>query len=182
MDDIIMNDYASWRIEKDTFLDRVKKSALLERIADVIKVTDFLYEKSLEKPLDSDEQDIFQTGFLFLNDQISTLQMYLSTYFDDDVNEFMKFDNLINLVLYIEDFSEELYQFTNDSEHLEMFTDLEDELDEMIQNRVLDYKILDRFNKKSEKVSRELDFEYTGILEVFTRVCEHYSLYENLEK
>lgn len=182
MNDVVLKDYASWRMEKSSFIERVKKSAIIERLSDVIRVTDYLYERSLKEKLDSDELDIFQTGFLFLNDQFTTLEMYLSTYFDDDVNEFMKFDNLINLVLYIEDFTEELYQFTNDSEHLEVFTDLEDQLDEMIQDRVLSYKILEEFNVKSEIIAKQHGFEYTGIIEVFTKVCEHYNLYDPVEK
>ena len=182
MSDAVIKDFASWRVAKSGLIEKAKDSVIIERIADVIRATDYLYNKSLEQTLDADDMDIFHTGFLFLNDQFATLEEYLSMYFDDDINEFMKFGPLINLLLYIEDFSEELYQFTKKAELLESFANLEDDIDTALQNRDLDLGFVDEFNFLSDQLVKKYNFDYVGILEVFTKVCEHYGLYDTVEK
>lgn len=81
-DEKVYHEYASWKMENHDLLKYLvdNNSDLIIRFKHVIDVIDHLYDKLIDDPNFSDEEDhIFETGFYYLFDQIEEITGLLKT-------------------------------------------------------------------------------------------------------
>ena len=75
-DERVYHEYANWKLEHHDLLKYLvdNESDLTLRFKHVIDVTDYLYDKLIDDPNFSEEEDhIFETGFYYLFDQIEEI-------------------------------------------------------------------------------------------------------------
>lgn len=177
----VFTDYVSWKFENYTLVsDLVKKnSACISRFTHVIAVTDYLYDKYINNSLHLPEEEelIFETGFNYLFKRFETIEEILKTDFDNSVYRMNKFATTVNLVLYIDDFMEDLDNFDNTSDSLEELNVLEQKV----------YKYLS--TKKSApdtffalvddtviRIYEELEQNYYGVNDIMYDIAIQYGL------
>lgn len=132
----IYTDYANWKFENYDFISALVKgkSKSIARFTQVIAVVDYLYEKRVETGVDLDETEeiIFESGFEYIHNHFMTLQNIWEKNFDKNLPEMEKLSKTINLLLYVNDFQNEILNsnddITNDVKKLDDF-----------EEQVLDY-------------------------------------------
>ncbi len=128
----IYEDYFNWKNENlDLINELIKmKSKIISRISHVIAVVDYLYNKEeKENKLEDYLENIFEHAFDYLHDHFVTINELLVKEFSDSVEEMNKFEKTINLLLYINDFENELEnQDDYKKEDLNKLTDLEEKV------------------------------------------------------
>src|SRR5690554_1848246 len=109
-DELKYHEYANWKMENHDLLKYLTEnnSDLMIRFKHVLDVTDYLYNKLIDDPnFSEDEDQIFETGFYYLFDQIDKITQLLKPY----QNEFKALEKRakeINLLLSAIDFQNEL--------------------------------------------------------------------------
>ena len=129
--------YQSWYIENKAFFEALKShdSVLYTRLYPVYEVLNHLYDMHQEDEyLDEDIDKIIQVGLEFIHQQIFTCKTYYTQFFNEDFHAFMKYDQVINYLLFIEDLKYELVEQGIEYNHQEM-DDVVEELEAMIQNK-----------------------------------------------
>ena len=106
----IYDDYISWKEENFDVIKALitTKSKIISRFSHVIAVVDYLYEKNIVSPLDEDLEYIFSSGFDYIHDHLLTVTTILEKEYRKNVVEMNKIERSINLLLYVNDFEDEL--------------------------------------------------------------------------
>lgn len=175
---IASNDYKHYCRDNFELLDNLKNNHYItyERFQDVIYSLDFIaanYEKYKDHESMADFEDIFEVGFSYFHSELEQVKIYFNHYLNKDYFLLKKYDALINLSLYIDDFVEAL----NEKEYLtkerektlkKVLTDIED----IISNK----KDWDEelFEKLNETVSSCVPYktEINTTQELFFKVAE----------
>lgn len=183
----IYSDYESWKKDEEDFLLSLirTKSKSISRFTQVIAVVDYLYmkQKSLNMPLDSDEENIFSVGFDYIYDRILTLKMQYENNFNKDIILFNKFEKSLNLLLYINDFQDELLNATDDiDKDMDKLNELEEKVLKSLEAHIdvedgmfvlLDEETKNMFNR------HHLELNLTE--EIFYEIAIHYNIYKEPE-
>ena len=149
---------------------------LYERIKDVLYSLNYIaenYEKYMDHESAVDFEDIFEVGFSYLHSELEQIKVYYENNLNGDFILFKKYDPLINLLLYIEDFTETLKEqeyFTEKREKTldEVFSKVERIIVEKLEWNDDDF---DEFNDKILScVPYKVDITTTQ--EIFTKIAE----------
>ena len=135
----IFDDYKSFKDENKKLIDFLVKnnSLLLNIMRPVLIVVDYLYEYSLKNKISKDEEYIFNTGYDYLYDQFQIINTILEQILDNNYNNLKKYEKTINLLLYINDFKQEVLNDDRISNNIDSFLNLES-------------NVYDSLNKKEE--------------------------------
>ena len=110
---IAIPDYRHYFSDNQNLINNLRNNnfVLYDRIKDVIYSLDFIadnFEKYENHESATDFEDIFEVGFSYFHSQLEQVKIYYEEYFKKDIILLKKYDSLINLVLYIDDFIETL--------------------------------------------------------------------------
>lgn len=135
----IFDDYKSFKDENKKLIDFLVKnnSLLLNIMRPVLIVVDYLYEYRLKNKISKDEEYIFNTGYDYLYDQFQIINTILEQILDNNYNDLKKYEKTINLLLYINDFKQEVLNDDRISNNIDSFLNLES-------------NVYDSLNKKEE--------------------------------
>lgn len=108
----IVSDYTNWRFDKSDLINTLvsKKSDILRRFSHIILITEYYYNEVVNNnlTLSSDEEVIFSTSFNYLYNHFNTIEIILDKYFNKNIEEMEKIAKTINLLIYTNDFQNEL--------------------------------------------------------------------------
>ena len=135
----IFDDYKSFKDENKKLIDFLVKnnSLLLNIMRPVLIVVDYLYEYRLKNKISKDEEYIFNTGYDYLYDQFQIINTILEQILDNNYDDLKKYEKTINLLLYINDFKQEVLNDDRISNNIDSFLNLES-------------NVYDSLNKKEE--------------------------------
>ena len=123
----IYEDYINWKEENFDIIKALIaiKSKVISRFSHVIAVVDYLYEQNIKEPLNEDLELIFDTGFNYIHDRFLTITTILEKEFRKNVMELDKIAKSINLLLYVQDFEDELLNVKHTKEDETKLNDFE---------------------------------------------------------
>lgn len=172
---LILQDYANWKMENVEILERFKHndSIIYDRLEPVYAVLNHVYEMALEEELSEDLQTIFQVGLNYIHSQFEVIRVYYEKLFDSDCDLFEEFAPLVGYLLFISDFRADLEEY----EELIDFEPL-DQVETMIENMIAERD--DRFeyaaqqlNKTTNEIVEQLDFEYVSVIDIYVEIAEN---------
>jgi hypothetical protein len=132
----IFTDYANWKIENYEMIQALitLKSKVISRFSHVIAVVDYLYnEKIKNKDMETYLEDIFDSGFNYLYDRFQTISQIAKEQFRGNIQELDKIAKTINLLLYTDDFLDEIYNVEYKKEDLNRLEDFEQKVYEYVE-------------------------------------------------
>ncbi|MGM9971523.1 MAG: hypothetical protein ACI35W_03880 [Anaeroplasmataceae bacterium] len=164
----LITDYGNWKFENYELIDTLIKnnSNIIRRFPHVLIVVDHFYNLVTHKnyTLSKDEEVIFETGFNYVFEHFNTINLILTKYFNNNINEMERISKTINLLLYTNDFERELEN--KEKEDLTAIKKLND-----FEQRVLKY-IEQRLEAPDEMfallndITSSIFDEYYGINEI----------------
>lgn len=136
----IYTDYGNWKFDNYDFITSLvkKQSKAISRFTQVIAVVDFLYEKRVKenKELSPEEDTIFDVGFNYIHDHFLTIQNLFEKVFAKNLEEMEKYSKGINLLLYVNDFENELLNATDNIDaDMKKLEDFEAKVLDCIENK-----------------------------------------------
>lgn len=102
----IYEDYANYISECQELIEEMIQynSSVYYAIADVLKVTDYIYQKNEKKEtIDEDMLEIFEIGYGYLANVLGDLKTYYLDYFDKNIEVFNYYSELMLYSIYIEE-------------------------------------------------------------------------------
>jgi hypothetical protein len=181
----IFEDYEDWKNENlDLINELIKlKSPIISRISHVIAVTDYIYNMYVQNQTVEDYlENIFEHGFDYLHDHFVTITTILHKEYRNNLVGMNKIAKTINLLLYVNDFQNEL---ENDENHKD---DDEKKLSDFEQ-KVLEY--IEKHEDAPDELFAVLDditidifpSDYKSVNDILFEVAEQLGLikYQNDE-
>ena len=175
---IASSDYKHYFSDNQALINNLKNNnfVLYERFKDIIYSLDFIsenYEKYEHHESGPDFEDIFEIGFTYFHSQLEQIKIYYEEYFKKDIILLKKYDLLINLVLYIDDFIETLNEqeyYTKEREETlkEVFDNIEEILSKKLEWNDDDYE--DMNSKIASCIPFKVDIATTQ--EIFAKIAE----------
>lgn len=136
---IASKDYKSYLQANENLFQLIDDNSpvLHDRFHDVIIVLNYICTLEEESELVEEEFEIiFETGFSYLHEQLETIKIYYKNYLKENLNDFKKYENAINYILMLDDFTEALKEKNLLHEEIETaFTDLGKKLDQIIMKK-----------------------------------------------
>jgi hypothetical protein len=175
-DELKYHEYANWKIENHDLLKYLTEnnSDLMIRFKHVLDVTDYLYNKLIDDPnFSEDEDQIFETGFYYLFDQIDKITQLLKPY----QNEFKALEKRakeINLLLSAIDFQNELATLEDyDDTDMADLIDFEQEITKKIENKEeVEEDMYEKLDRITFEIFNKLDVEYYPINDIFLEIAD----------
>lgn len=166
------NDYLNFKEEKYELIEFLvnSNSNIIVRFKHVLAVIDFIYERHCaEVKLNTEDENIFQTGFNYVFDRFNLIELMLSKIFNNNKEEMELFSKTINIILYVNDFKDEVENFDRDTkEQLDDLSQYEESILSLLEHKEhatdVEFGLL---NDLSLKVFDDLGEEYYGINEIF---------------
>lgn len=165
-------DYLSFKEDKYELIEFLVKndSNIISRFKHVLAVVDFLYEKHCDdNSTDATEENIFQAGYNYVFERFNLIELMLKKTFNDDLEEMESFAKTINLILYVNDFKDEVSNIDDSNENaINEFSQYEDKILSILENKEhakdADFALLDDI---SIRVFETIGEDYYGINEIF---------------
>lgn len=175
-DELKYHEYANWKMENHDLLKYLTEnnSDLMIRFKHVLDVTDYLYNKLIDDPnFSEDEDQIFETGFYYLFDQIDKITQLLKPY----RNEFKALEKRakeINLLLSAIDFQNELATLEDyDDTDMADLIDFEQEITKKIENKEeVEEDMYEKLDRITFEIFNKLDVEYYPINDIFLEIAD----------
>lgn len=168
----IYTDYGNWKFENHELINALisLKSKIISRFSHTILVVDYLYDKRVKKgSLDETLEVIFETGFNYIHDHFMTIQSILKSEYRGNIKEMDKNAKTINLLLYIQDFENELMNKPDyKDEDYKKLSDLEDKVNEYIERHE---EIPDAYFGILDDITVQIFDEYQGVNEIMYEVA-----------
>ena len=166
-------DYASWKKTNQKTIDFLleKNSLIIARFKYVLLVVDYLFNKVTQenKKLNLDEEEIYEVGYSYLFDRFNTITLLCEHEFDNSYVKMEHYAKSINLLLYIDDFIDEIDSLDGDhnQEH-QQFVDLEDQVMQSIENKfVVPDELFALVDDISLNIFTRLGIEYYSITDIY---------------
>lgn len=180
-DETQYHQYASWKVSNEEFLKKLQNtdSGIYFRFAHILTVTDFLYDKLIDDPNYSDDEDIiFITGVNYLSSLIYDLTMILKEIYQDDFEKFLNDEKKITLVMDIIEFQNELLRYENvESTDMNYFIDLEKQiLDNIKNNKEIPDSIYQELDNKSVLIFKKYTDDFLPITTIFLEIAAELKL------
>ncbi len=179
----IYEDYEAFKREKKDLINNLvkTKSKIIGRFAPVFAVVDYLDCEHAVRNLNSDEETFFSYGFDYIYDQFEYIDTLLKNQFDSKVEAMNEYQDTINLLLFIQDFKNEILSSNdpNVKKGMKKFQDLEDKVTKLLENKenVTEdyYGLLDDI---SFQVFEANGLEIQTIDQIFYEVAIEYGIYD----
>lgn len=173
--DIILKDFANWKLENDELIERFRAidSKIYRRLEPVIAVLNYTYQRAINQgTLNEDLETIFNVGLNYLNTQFEVIKIYYQTLFESKCHEIEEFGILVNYLLFINDFRSDLERF-EDYVEIEKLDEVETLIEDMIAQRDNDVDTAkEALDKAVMSVAKLLDYEYTPIIDIFYEIAK----------
>jgi Na+/phosphate symporter len=175
-DELKYHEYANWKIENHDLLKYLTEnnSDLLIRFKHVLDVTDYLYDKLIDDPNFSDDEDqIFETGFYYLFDQIETITELLKPYQNDYKALELRAKD-INLLLAAIDFQNELASVDDyDESDMADLIDFEEELTKRLENKEeVSEDMYEKLDHMTYEIFNKMNVEYFPVNDIFLEIAD----------
>lgn len=180
MDNIIYNDYASWLIESDELLNKLKEEApfIYQRYQHIFEVVTYVYNLKVDgEELSEDEEDIFALGFGFLFEQTDSINMLCKSFFESNFKALAKEVKSVSLYLDLQELIKDLESLIDDEDEIAPLKELEDEIYDNLKNKTkLREDIYEEFNVKTMNIYRNNDLNFYPVKEIFFEIADLYNL------
>lgn len=177
IDELIYHEYAGWKLEYNELLENLKtlNSPLYSRVETILNVLDFLYDKLIDDPAYSEEEDqIFETGFQYVYDQIRQIDTLLKDIYKGDVKALNDNSKEINLLLNTVDFENELLSAENlDPKSLQFFLDFEQEiLAKLSSGEPIEDSYYEKLDIESQLIFKKHKLDFYPIETIFLEIAD----------
>lgn len=180
MDEFVLKDYASWKMENYEMLEQFKQNGnpIYDRLEPVYVVLENLYEMACSnEQLDEDLENIFNIGFQYLYSQLNLTKIYFENLFKSACDDFEEYSEMLLFLLYIFDLRTDLESHDLDSD-LEVLNNTETYIENMIMQRGHDYDFVrDMMNETIKQVFETIDYEYVSIVDIYVEIAENLGIY-----
>lgn len=170
------NDFKSWYLENATLFEELhnKNSVLFYHVKDIIDSLAYINDMIDNDNASSELYDIFDTGYAYLYAYINELKIYLNNYFDNDMNELLKYEVFLRYCFYLNDIKdllidENIYNGDIKEEIDYILNDIEEVLK---KNKLKDEMLLDEYDSRMEIVIPK-DKHIQTIPEIFSTVVDN---------
>ena len=176
-DEKVYHEYANWKIENHELLKYLveNNSDLILRFRHVIDVTDFLYDKLIDDDhYTEDEDQIFETGFYYLFDQIEEIATLLKKAYQNNVRDLEKRAKDVNLLLSTIDFQNELLGVENfEQKDMDKLVEFEQfVLEKLEKKETIPDHMFSKLDKISYEIFNKLNLEYYPIDDIFLEIAD----------
>mgnify|MGYP006935330587 CR=1 FL=1 len=184
MDEFVLKDYASWKMENLEILNTFKlnNNPIYERLEPVYAVLEHVYEMACDqKEIEEDLESIFVIGFNYLHSQFNVIKIYFESLFQSKCEDFETYSEMLLFLLYIFDVRTDLENHGYESD-IEVLNHTETYIENMIMERRNDFEyVRSMMNTALKKVSETINYEYVSIVDIYVEIAENLDifLYEN---
>ena len=180
MDNFILKDYASWKIEHHELINLFQENnnLIYQRLEPVFVVLDHIYTLACEtEKLDEDLDTIFEIGFNYLNAQFNVIKIYFESLFSSKCDDFQEYSEMLLFLIYIFDIRTDLENHGYDSD-MDALNNAETYIENMIMERRDDYDyVRDMMNEALKSVFNSIDYEYVSIIDIYFEIAENFGIY-----
>lgn len=180
MDNFIIKDYASWKIENNEMITVFKKNdnLIYQRMEPVFMVLDHIYTLACEtEDLDEDLDNIFEVGFNYINEQFNVIKIYFESLFSSNCEDFEEYSEMLLFLIYIFDIRSDLENHGIDSE-IDELNNVETYIENMIMERRDDYdNVRNMLNEAFKSVFASIDYEYVSLIDIYLEIAENLGIY-----
>jgi hypothetical protein len=180
LNQFILKDYASWKLENHATLELFKENnnIVYQRLEPVFVVLEHIYELACETELiDEDMSTIFEIGFNYIHDQFNVIKIYFENLFQSNCEDFEHYAEMLLFLTYIFDVRTDLENNGVDSD-VEELNEIETYIENMIMERREDYEYVRvRLNEALNKVFETIDYEYVSIVDIYVEIAENLGIY-----
>lgn len=180
LDNFILKDYASWKIENHEMITLFKKNnnVIYQRLEPVFMVLDHIYTLACEtEELDEDLDTIFEVGFNYINAQFNVIKIYFESLFSSNCEDFEEYSEMLLFLIYIFDIRSDLENHGIDSD-IEALNNVETYLENMIMERRDDYDyVRNMLNEAFKSVFSSIDYEYISLIDIYLEIAENFGIY-----
>lgn len=174
----MITDYGNWKFENYTLIDTLikKNSNIIKRFPHVLLIVDHYYNLVTHDnyKLNNNEELIFSTGFNYVFEHFNTINLILTKYFNNNIDEMEKISKTINLLLYVNDFERELEnQENNDLTAQKKLSDFEERVLRYIEAKL---EAPDEMFALLNDITSTIFDEYYGVNEIIYDICQELGL------
>lgn len=173
-------DYQSYLKANSTLFDLIDNHApiLHDRFHDVIVVLNFICSLEEQNEIIEEEYEvIFESGFSYLHEQLETIKIYYKNYFRENDEDLIKYQTVINYILFLDDLTEALSEKNMLSDEVNnVFTELGKKLENILINK-------EKFNDEDiDNINATVDSYISHTDDVFTTDYIFSLIVDELEK
>jgi len=162
----VYHEYANWKIENHELLTYLveSNSDLILRFKHVIDVTDHLYDKLIDNDKYTDEEDqIFETGFYYLFDQIEEIATLLKKSYQNKIKDLEERSKDVNLLLSAIDFQNELLSVV----------DFEQNILKKLENKEeVPINMFEELDQITLEIFTKLNVDYFPVNDIFLEIAD----------
>lgn len=176
-DERVYHEYANWKIENYDLLKYLveSNSDLIIRFKHVIDVTDYLYDRLIDDQNYTDDEDqIFETGFYYLFDQIDEIVTLLKSSYKNNIKDLEQRAKDVNLLLSTIDFQNELLGVENfEQKDLEKLVDFEQNILKLLENKQeVPINLYEELDQMTLEIFSKLNLEYFPVNDIFLEIAD----------
>ena len=180
MNQFVLKDYASWKLENHTTIETFKENnnIVYQRLEPVFVVLEHIYNLACEGEVeDEDMATIFEIGFNYLHDQFNVIKIYFESLFQSNCDDFVHYAEMLLFLTYIFDIRTDLENHGFDSDIADL-NDIETYIENMIMERREDFDYVRvTLNEALNKVFEMIDYEYVSIVDIYSEIAENFGIY-----
>lgn len=180
LDEFVLKDYASWKIENHVVLDtfRNNNNEIYKRLEPVYLVLEHIYDTACEQQeLDPDLETIFQIGFQYLHAQFNVMKIYFESLFQSNCQEFEQYHEMLLYLMYIFDIRTDLENHDIDAD-MDSLNHAETYIENMIMERRDNFHyVRDLMNETLKDVFSKIDYEYVSIIDIYVEIAENLDIF-----
>jgi hypothetical protein len=176
-DETIYHEYANWKLENDELIRYLiqNNSDLIVRFRHVIDVTDYLYDKLIDDPNFTEEENhIFETGFYYLFDQMDEILSLLNKSYGNDIEQLEKRAKDVNLLLSTIDFQNEIIGIEDyKQEDLDKLVDFEQSILEKLEKKEeIPKSMFEDLDQMTFEMFKRLDVSYYPVNDIYLEIAD----------
>ncbi|MBN2300773.1 MAG: hypothetical protein JXC31_06285 [Acholeplasmataceae bacterium] len=176
-DERVYHEYANWKIENYDLLKYLveSNSDLIIRFKHVIDVIDHLYNKLIDDANYSEDEDqIFETGFYYMFDQIEEITGLLKKSYQNNIKNLEQRAKDVNLLLSTIDFQNELLGVENfEQVDMDKLIDFEHDVVKKLENKEeVPMFMFEKLDKMTFEMFQKLNVEYYAINDIFLDIAD----------
>ncbi|TNF09040.1 MAG: hypothetical protein EP317_01750 [Bacillota bacterium] len=176
-DELIYHEFANWKIEHHDLLKYLMEadSGLMIHFKHVLEVIDYLYDKLIDDMTYTDEEDqIFETGFLYVLEQVDKLNEVLNKSYQNNLEDLEKHAKDLNLLLATVDFQNELLGMENfDQKDLDKLISFEKYVNDMLnRKKEIPLDKFSEFDHLTDEIFSKFDYDFYTVNQIFLEIAD----------